>query len=405
MLNLEYITALPEVVYGLTYHDELAKDVQSGRVIILKARNAPVAVGQTVLVKVNTSLGVPSAQHVDSERKKLDSIVAAGYRPDCVMDLTNVRLGNDQFYQHVLEVFGGPVGTLPHYLAFRSDRGIDRNEFLETMTAQAESGISFMTLHLTPTQELCELAERVRSVPTTSRGGALIIEDMRINRRSQSLIAECFDEVLSVFLKNKVALSIGTVFRPACLSEALDEAHVQETVRQKEFVDEARRRGVPVQIEGIGHIALGQIQEFVRLISGHQAPVMTLGPLPTDAAVGQDHVASAIGAAYAAMNGATHMLNSITREEHTGGVPSEESVLEGLMAARIAAHCVNVSKFPTVGLLDRSVGDMRKEQRSCVVSTGLFSRGPGAYSEQGCSRCGPQCPLRIWNDKAAFSSR
>ena len=45
---------------------------------------------------------------------------------------------------------------------------------------------------------------------------------------------------------------------------------------------------------------------------------MPLGPLATDDAIGMDHVNNAIGAAFAAYWGCAHVINAVTRQEHTG---------------------------------------------------------------------------------------
>lgn len=395
MLNLELVPQLQELQQGLVDADWLESEVRSRRVVILKARTRPVAVGPGTLVKVNASIGLSVPASLDAERKKLRLLSDAPCPPDCMMDLTNVLLNGKQFYDYMLEGFDGPVGTLPHYTAFHPDKGIDKEELIDRTWAQAEAGVSFMTLHPTPTRELYEKSKRTRLTPTSSRGGGIVIQDMYLNNRKQNVIAECFPELTSILKRHSVALSIGSTFRPVGISEALDEAHVEEIALQGTFVREAQRVGVAVQMEGIGHIALTQIPRYLRLATVYNVPLVPLGPLPTDAAVGRDHIANAIGAAHAALLGGAHMIHSVTREEHTGGVPSEDSVIEGLEAARIAAHVVNICMFPGTAAVDKHVSSQRASRHTCAVPGGLLSQDVAPKDDPGCARCNLQCPFRM----------
>lgn len=46
---------------------------------------------------------------------------------------------------------------------------------------------------------------------------------------------------------------------------------------------------------------------------------MPLGPIPTDIAIGMDHIAAAIGATIMGIEGCANIISTVTREEHTGG--------------------------------------------------------------------------------------
>lgn len=101
-----------------------------------------------------------------------------------------------------------------------------------------------------------------------------------------------------------------------------------------------------------------------------------------ESSVGFDHVSSAIGATLLGLHGAAHILSAVTREEHTGGVPTTDSTLEAVRATRVAAAIIDEHR---VGLSERSYLNIaeRARNRSCV---------PGKRGS-GCSRCGPLCPL------------
>jgi len=72
-------------------------------------------------------------------------------------------------------------------------------------------------------------------------------------------------------------------------------------------------------------------------------PLFVAGPLPTDVAVGYDHIAGAVGASMASGAGADYLCY-ITPSEHLG-LPGTDQVREGLIAFRIAAHIGDSMKY------------------------------------------------------------
>ena len=97
-------------------------------------------------------------------------------------------------------------------------------------------------------------------------------------------------------------------------------------------------------IEGPGHIPLNQIEKNIKLEKEicKNAPFYVLGPLPTDIAVGYDHISCAIGGALAGMYGAD-FLCYVTPKEHIG-LPDAKDVREGVIVTRIAAHIADIAK-------------------------------------------------------------
>jgi phosphomethylpyrimidine synthase len=144
-------------------------------------------------------------------------------------------------------------------------------------------------------------------------------------------------------------------------------------------------------MEGVGHLPLSRIQEYCSYIESIKTPLMTLGPIPTDATIGFDHVSSAIGATVIAMYGNLGIINSMTREEHTGKIPSEDSIIEGLKSARVAAHSINLMRFERYRDIDDAIADNREMSRTCVVNGGIFNAT--IPIKEGCDRCRYMCPL------------
>ena len=392
------ISGIQEITEGLISFDRLVANLRDGSSVILKGRNRSVAIGKDLLVKVNVSIGCSDKRSFDVELEKLRLISELGYRPDAMMDLSIVR-PDKPLYAFMIEEFGGPVGTLPHYLCYIPEKGIDPQLLLEEIERQAEAGVAWMTFHLTPRRDLYEEAQKTRLIATVARGGGIIIHDMYINSRSESVLSLYFNKILYILKKHDVTLSVGTTFRPANVVDALDAVHRKETEIQGEYIREARRQGIQVIMEGVGHMTLDKIGEYVKFVkSKYGIPFVPLGPTTTDAAMGQDHISNAIGAAYMAFIGGADMLNSMTREEHTGGVPSINSIVEGLKAAKIAAHSVNIARFKSLESVvddNRRISERRAKNYTCVVEGGLFTESAQMRFSMGCTRCGKECPLRI----------
>ena len=387
---------LQELAEDLVRPEEVADGLATGRLIVLRGRHRSVLVGTGSLVKLNTSVGCSDPRNVDAEYAKVDALTSCGYGPDITMDLSIVRPARP-VYERLVDDFGGPVGTLPHYLCYKPRKGIDRALLLDEIERQAAAGVAWMTLHLTVTRELYELARRTRLTPVTARGGGLVAEDMYLRGAAVGVLSELFADIAAILRRHGTALSLGTTFRPANVVDAMDEVHVREIKAQRPYVEEARRLGIPVMLEAVGHMTLADCDRFTDLVRGElglSLPIMTLGPIPTDAAVGEDHVSNAIGGAYLAMRGGTNVLNAVTREEHTGFIPTLDSILEGVRAARIAAHAVNISRFPALEA-DRSTARRRADNYTCVVDGGLFTQSVRTRFTMGCTRCGSACPLLI----------
>lgn len=361
---------------------------------VIEHNKRPLLLGKQALLKVNTNIGVSDEAAFETEYQKLRTLAELPYRPDSMMDHTYVHL-QKPLWKYMVELFDGPVGTLPHYYVYDRDKGVDAVRLLETIDEMGASGVRFMTLHFTATRELLETARTCRSIPTTARGGALILRDLEINKRAVNVFVDSFEEILKLFKKHRMTLSVGATFRPARIDEALDEAQLAEIREQKKYIDRAKAAGVRVIMEGIGHVSLRDIPRYCELIAGHHTPLMPLGPLVTDASIGFDHVASAVGAAAAALNGNVCTINSVTREEHTGGVPTCESIVDGLKAARVVAHSINLLRFDKYWETDRAIADQRAAHGTCAIKGGIFGENVSQANGDGCDRCRYECPLHI----------
>lgn len=362
--------------------DDFKKCLSNNNIVKLKGLKRSICVGQGLSLKVNTSVGLSNIYFMNEELDKINSIISHKYHPDIMMDLSTVAAPKP-IYKSIIEEIGCPVGTIPYYLCFDKRKGIDRVKLLEIIEQQAQEGISFMTLHLTADLKLAEIAKS-RKIPVISRGGSLLLRDMKINNRTENIVLELLDEIINICRKHSIVISLGTTFRPSTLYDAIDEVNVEEISRQNELAMWLKSQNIAVMMEGIGHIPINRIPEYVSLIRKKQyIPFMPLGPIVSDHTQGEDHITSAVGACtIASLNGAD-IINSITREEHTGGVPSIESILEGLDTAKTVVQIINDARFP------RYFQEQTKECFNCMGKSGVL----------GCERCNIECPF-IWNKDA-----
>ena len=387
---------IEEVRDGLISRSDFRERVRLGEAIILNGKRRQVAIGNGLLVKVNTSIGlngVATKKNIQTELAKVRKFSSLGYGPDIMMDLS-IKKTDPPMYELVAEEFGGPVGALPHYLCYQKGE-IRDDELLRMVEDQARAGVAFFTLHPTPDKELYLKSLEVRRTACTSRGGGIVIDDLLKNDREGNVIADNFSEILAIVKKYGCAVSIGSAFRPSNVVEGLDEIHLEEFRRQLIFINKAKDAGVPVMMEGVGHMTLDAIAVYSEMVKGYNVPFMPLGPITTDAAVGEDHISNAIGGSYMALLGAAHVLNTVTREEHTGKVPTKESILESLKAVRIAEHSVNIARFKSRLEPDVDVIDKRANNYTCVVEGGIFTKSSERRFSMGCSRCGVECPLLV----------
>lgn len=312
---------------------------------------------------------------------KVAALVAMGdYGPDVISDVS-VRGAARPLWQRVIESGGAAAATLPVYLAHDRHGHIDTHRLLEIATEHVEGGVGVLTIHPTPRRDLVRLAQE-RMVPWTSRGGGLVIADLLASGRAENAYERILPDLIDLVRRHSAVLSIGASFRSATIFDSADPCQMLEIARQIRLADELRAEGVSVIIESPGHARPRDIETIAHALAPAGYPVMPLGPIPTDAAIGVDHIAAAIGAVIFGRLGCASVIAAVTREEHTGGVPTIESTVEAVMAARTAAHVVDLDRFGD-DRADREVAVDRASHRTCVVGRTV----------PGCSRCGHTCPL------------
>jgi len=243
-----------------------------------------------------------------------------------------------------------PFGTVPTYQVYleSASRGRslpDEDLFFRVLEEQLKDGVDFMTIHAGISKELAEKAVKSGRVePIVSRGGAMLAAWM-LETGSENPYLKNWDYLLELFAEYDAVISLGDSLRPGSIADALDDLQIAELIMNSRLLERARKKGVQVMIEGPGHVPLNKVAADVRLMKSltRNAPYYVLGPLVTDIALGYDHIASAIGAAIAAAEGADFICY-LTPAEHLS-LPTPEQVKEGLIAAKIAAHAGDLVKL------------------------------------------------------------
>ena len=334
-------------------------------------------------IRVNCNIGCNKIEDIQSEISKIEFIQLCNELPDMMMDLSLIEL-EEPLYNYIKNNLGLPFGVVLSYHRFTKSKGYQWEDIRDAFLQLCYDGVSFVTIHFTADLDLFSRANQIRKIPVTSRGGGMVLYDSRINNRTQNIFRENIDEIANIALKHNVVISLGTTFRPGTILDACDSVHIEETLRQLSICRLLQSKGVKVMVENIGHITLDKIATHSKLLSKFNAPIMPLGPLPTDAAINEDHIANAIGATFAAYIGCTHIINCVTRYEHSKSAITQDAIIEAIRAAKVAAHIADLSRnINKAYLYDAFITNNRIKEHSCLTDS------------NNCTRCSTVCPLKL----------
>ena len=351
-----------------------------GNKVFLKKSDGLLSVGGDSPIRVNCNVGINSDVDRDYEILRLKAIKDSNCLPDTFMDLSIGQYGKP-FYKEIQALFDCPIGFVPSYM-FSQNNKVKKETAVDIIKQLADDGISFLSLHLTASLELYKKAKELRKIPVTSRGGAFVLQQLKANE-GMNIWKICLPEIIEIVKNYGIVISLGTTFRPAGIEDACDEIHLKETEEQLLLCKMLQAEGLQVMVENVGHISIEKMEDHCRLLRQFNAPIMPLGPTPTDCAVNLDHIASAVGAAFMGYWGCAHIINSITRSEHSNSSFTIEETLEAIRCAKLAAHIVNVAKGMECED-DKQIYAKRAEQQNCL-----------AGSKADCKRCSMNCPLKL----------
>jgi phosphomethylpyrimidine synthase len=376
----------------------LAK-VAEGSVVIMVRGKRCTGIGTGLSTKINVNLGT-STSKVCQEDEIAKAHIAEQYGADTISDLS---MGGDinAIREAVMASTTLPVTTVPVYqtVVENSLKEMTAKDIIATLAMQAEQGISSFVIHCVNHTILQEFRRKKRILGVVSKGGSITSAFMLINQCENPFI-EHFEEVLSICKKHDIVLSLGNTARSGCISDRRDKAQLEEIRQNVVLAHRAHEKGIQVIIEGTGgHIRSDRIASYVRYQKRQSVfPLFVAGPLPVDIAVGYDHIAGCAGASIASAAGADYLCY-ITPAEHLG-LPGPESVKEGLIAFRIAAHIGDTVKYKNVGN-DKKVARMRaaldrEGQIQCALDPARAR--DLADGDIECTMCGEFCAIKIMKE-------
>ena len=399
--------------------DLIRKGIASGRIVIFKSTTSaanPLGIGEGLSVKINSNIGA-SQKVYDIQQEIKKAQISVQYGADTVMDLTSgpTEQGIRDVRKAVLGHIEVPLGTVPMYqIALRSIEksggiiNMTEDDMFSVVEEQAKEGVDFFTIHAGVTKNLAEyIKKHPRYMGIVSRGGTITAVWTLENDQENPFYAN-YDYLLEMAQDYDFSLSLGDGFRPGCIFDSTDYPQVQELLTMSKLVKRAQEKNVQVICEGPGHIPANQIAENIRLQKSltDGAPFYVLGPLVTDIAPGYDHIVGAIGGVIAGMSGVDYLCY-VTPAEHLG-LPTLEEVKEGVIAFKIAAHAIDLTRnWDVASQWDRKMDRARKdldwneqiklaidpEKARCIRERD----GPIERSEP-CTMCGSLCAIKILED-------
>jgi phosphomethylpyrimidine synthase len=379
--------------------DELREKIAAGSVVIMQRGKLCTGIGKGLVTKVNVNLGTSSTKVcVGEEIQK--ARIAELFGADTISDLS---MGGDinAIRREIFSSTTLPITTVPVYqtVVEHGLKNMTADDIMNTIMMQAEQGISSIVIHGVNREMLGQLRRKKRLLGIVSKGGSITSAFMLMNQCENPFI-EHFDEVISICRRHDIVLSLGNTARSGCIHDRRDRMQMAEIRQNVELAHQAHSAGVQVIVEGAGgHIRSDRIAPMVKYYKKQSPyPLFVAGPLPTDVAVGFDHIAGAAGASTASAAGADYLCY-ITPAEHLG-LPSPDAVKEGLIAFRIAAHIGDTVKYGRE-VEDTKIAQLRAElDREGQIRCSMDPQRARELSDGDaeCTMCGDFCAIRIMRE-------
>ena len=361
----------------------------------------PMFVGDGNPLRLNVLVGLSSATDSQEERLRIAEDCSL-FGADSVQDVS-VAGDLETFKRRLAQRASVTCGTVLAYEYTSSLRKMDRWSLSQARKAlrsllkrDCSSGYGFFTVHGVPSRRLMGRVRWDRGIPLSSRGAFLLSQIMDRHHVENPLL-ECFDEVLEILSEAGGTIGLGSAFRPGSIADRTDSCYEEELDLQQELYERAIAAGVQVWLEGQGHALPQQIREHADLVGARFSRAVTtaLGPLPTDIALGHDHVAGAIGALEAARAG-YGLVSVVTSAEHLG-LPNYDKTLDALAAFRVAMHVSRLERgLPIV--LDSAMTEARSARNWRAIGGLSLNPVRDGFSDctdgQPCSICREFCPLQ-----------
>ncbi|MBA7537022.1 5-hydroxybenzimidazole synthase [subsurface metagenome] len=385
---------------------KLMKKISKGQVVIMKRENfKPVGIGFPLRTKINVNLGTSSsAINLSEEFKKVE--IAQKYGADTMSDLS---MGGDidAIRKRVLEISSVPITTVPIYQAIieaDSVSNVSEDLIFKVIEKQIKDGISSIVIHTGFNLVTLNKMKGKRIMKIVSKGGSLTASVMKSNEIENPFLQN-FEHILELIKEYDIVINLGNALRSGCIHDKVDDFQLLEIKTNNKLAKMANKAGLQVILESLGgHINAKDIIKWVKLHKKltNNRPLFVSGPLPIDIATGHDHIAAAIGGAFASGFGADYIC-AITPAEHLC-LPSLDDIKNGLIACKIAAHVGDSMKFGLNHLFsddlelskNRFLKNWKKQFEYCIDPDEPKKRH--LTNEEICTMCGNYCALSISKD-------
>ena len=351
---------------------------------------------------VIASIGATSEEDsISTELQKAK--IAEKYGAFAIIDHT-LTLEYKSFQRMLMEHIKLPLSSIAVYEIEvemkRSNKPyFDEHDVIEQFRKMAIRGIDMVTLHASVLlEDITTQHAHERLIVTTSRGGTMIMSNMK-KTGLENPYWTAYDQILEIAKQYNVVLSLGYIFRSACISDAYTNTMCwTEMKRTAHLVKKALDAGVGVMVEGIGHASMDRIPYYVNrsIAETYGVPYRVL-TVCTDSALGFDHVSSAIASAVAVQHGAS-LITAVTRSEHLG-LPTIDHVKEAVVSARIAAHCGYIARSKDLSLDNQMVaarmqnGCRGSVEAAIVPEIAKEALRENKFGDKKCTMCGEYCAL------------
>jgi len=382
---------------------KLMKKISKGEVVVMKRDNYhPVGIGTSLRTKINVNLGTSSsAIDLNEEFKKVE--VAQKYGADTISDLS---MGGeiDEIRKKIIEISSIPITTVPIYQAVIEAEhlsGITEDLIFKVVEKQLKDGVSSIVLHSGFSLDTLNEMKGKRIMKMVSKGGSLTASYMKA-KEVENPFLQNFENLLELIKEYDVVLNLGNALRSGCIHDEVDEFQLSEIKMNNKLAKKANSYGIQVILESLGgHITAKDIIKWVKLHKKmtNNRPLFVSGPLPIDTATGHDHIAAAIGGAFASGFGADYIC-AITPAEHLC-LPTIEDIKNGLIACKIAAHVGDSMKFGLNHLFNddlelsknRYIKNWKEQFEYCIDPDEPKKRH--LTDGEICTMCGEYCALSI----------
>ncbi len=344
--EMEFVADIEEIDVRI-----LRENIAQGTSVILKNNTRtitnPTGIGEGLKIKIAASVGTTTKKAtLDKELDKVRVIEQAG--ADVLFDFSTGNL-IDETRQAILSSTKLPLGVNPLLqIAInqnKNKRGIfelSKDEVLSTIEKICMDGVDFLALDCASTKAMFEqlkMQKRKSGIVTQS---GLILADFIHHTQKENPIYEYFDEILEIIKPYDMTLLISNTFKTGCMADSGDKISVIEAVMQGEMADKARKYGIQVMIENIGHIKPNEIENEIKLIKKltKNAPLYTK-TMTAENTIGFDNINSAISSAIAGMYGA-NMINCTPTYENASCMTSTQAK-ESIVCAKISANCADLA--------------------------------------------------------------